>query len=186
MKSGDASIFLDCYKLHPFSKALKLHVPSYHLVAGPLLATRLLYSLMGAQELACSLLLYMLTSPCKTDKWKLSIATNVNSFVCLIRFFTSNQQSFSYEGMGLPRLNQYLARINVLAQGHNAVMPVRLKPMAPQLQVKHSTTEPPKKARQTMQTQSRLLQKQSDQGLPCLLFREAFCEFQPIFSSQRY
>ena len=32
---------------------------------------------------------------------------------------------------GLPWLNQYLARINVLAQGHNAVTPVRLEPMAP-------------------------------------------------------
>ena len=29
-----------------------------------------------------------------------------------------------------------------LAQGHNAVTPVRLEPAAPQSQVKHSTTEP--------------------------------------------
>ena len=29
-----------------------------------------------------------------------------------------------------------------LAQGHNAVMPVRLEPAAPRSQVKHSTTEP--------------------------------------------
>ena len=29
-----------------------------------------------------------------------------------------------------------------LAQGHNAVMPVRLKPEAPWSRVKHSTTEP--------------------------------------------
>ena len=28
------------------------------------------------------------------------------------------------------------------AKGHNAVMPVRLEPMAPQSRVKHSTTEP--------------------------------------------
>ena len=28
-----------------------------------------------------------------------------------------------------------------LAQGHNAVTPVRLKPVAPRSQVKHSTTE---------------------------------------------
>ena len=39
--------------------------------------------------------------------------------------------SFSYVGTGLPWLNQYLARINVLAQGHNAVTRVRLEPMAP-------------------------------------------------------
>ena len=34
------------------------------------------------------------------------------------------------------------ARINVLAQGHKAVMPVRLEPAAPQSSVKHSTSEP--------------------------------------------
>ena len=38
---------------------------------------------------------------------------------CLIRFFTSHQQSFSHIGTGLPWLNQYQARIYVLAQGHN-------------------------------------------------------------------
>ena len=32
--------------------------------------------------------------------------------------------------------------INVLAQGHNAVTPVRLEPVAPPSRVKHSTTEP--------------------------------------------
>ena len=40
----------------------------------------------------------------------------------------------------------------------------------------------PKRNRQTVQTQIRLLQKkQSDQGIPCLLlvFRKAFCDFQP-------
>ena len=39
-------------------------------------------------------------------------------------------------------MNQYYARINVLAQGHNAVTPVRLEPAAPRSRVKHSTTEP--------------------------------------------
>ena len=57
-------------------------------------------------------------------------------------FFTSHQQSFSYKGMGLPGLNQYYARINVLAQGHNTVTPVRVKPAAHWSRVKHSTTEP--------------------------------------------
>ena len=47
---------------------------------------------------------------------------------CLIWLFTSHQQSFSYKGTGLPGLNQNYARINVLAQGHNTVTPVRLKP----------------------------------------------------------
>ena len=38
----------------------------------------------------------------------------------------------------------------------------------------------PKRHRQTVQTQIRLLlKKQSDQGLPCLLLWQAFCEFQP-------
>ena len=32
--------------------------------------------------------------------------------------------------------------INVLAQGHNTVTPVRLEPAAPRSRVKHSTTEP--------------------------------------------
>ena len=50
--------------------------------------------------------------------------------------------SFSYIGMGLPWLNQYLAKINVLAQGYNAVTLVRLEPMAPRSKVKHSTTDP--------------------------------------------
>ena len=40
----------------------------------------------------------------------------------------SNQQSFSYKGTGLPGLNQYLARINVFAQGHNPMTPVRFNP----------------------------------------------------------
>ena len=39
--------------------------------------------------------------------------------------------SFSYIGTGLPWLDQYLARISVLAQGYNAVTLVRLEPMAP-------------------------------------------------------
>ena len=53
----------------------------------------------------------------------------------------SHQQSFSYKGTGLLRLNQYYARINVLAQGHKAVTPRRLEPAAPLSRVKHSTTE---------------------------------------------
>ena len=64
-------------------------------------------------------------------------------FVCLIWFFRSHQQSFSYIGTGLPRLNQYWAQINVLAQGHNAVTLVRLEPVAPRSQVKHPTTALP-------------------------------------------
>ena len=39
--------------------------------------------------------------------------------------------SSRYIGTGLPCLNQYLARSNVLAKGYNAVTLVRLEPMAP-------------------------------------------------------
>ena len=61
---------------------------------------------------------------------------------CFIWFFTYHQQSFSYKGMGLPGLNKYQARINVLAQGHNMVTRVRLEPTAHLSRVKHSPTEP--------------------------------------------
>ena len=39
-------------------------------------------------------------------------------------------------------MNQYKARVNDLAQGHNTVTLVRLEPTAPRSRVKHSTTEP--------------------------------------------
>ena len=43
----------------------------------------------------------------------------------------NSSMSFSYIGTRLPWFNQYLARINVLAQGYNAVMLVRLEAKAP-------------------------------------------------------
>ena len=58
---------------------------------------------------------------------------------CLIWFFTSHQQFFSYKGAGLPGLNQYY----VLAREHSTVTPVSLEPAAPQSRVKHSTTALP-------------------------------------------
>ena len=36
-----------------------------------------------------------------------TFTTTSKHFVCLIRLFTSHQQSFSLTGMGLPGLNQY-------------------------------------------------------------------------------
>ena len=43
-----------------------------------------------------------------------------------------------------------------------------------------NTSYPPKRPRQTMQTKIKLLlKKQSDQGLPCLLFLQVFCQFWP-------
>ena len=55
----------------------------------------------------------------------------------LFDLIMSHQQSYSYKGT-----DQYKARINVLAQGHNAVTPVRLESVAPLSRVKHSTAEP--------------------------------------------
>ena len=49
---------------------------------------------------------------------------------------------FSYVGTGLPELYQYHARINVFAQGHNVVTPVRLEPATPRFRLKRTTTEP--------------------------------------------
>ena len=43
----------------------------------------------------------------------------------------------------LPGLNQYLARINVLAGEHNAGTPVRLERADPPSRVNHFTTKPP-------------------------------------------
>ena len=56
--------------------------------------------------------------------------------------FTSHQQFFSYNRTSHSGLNQYKARINVLAQGHNGVTSARLEPAPPRSRVKHSTTEP--------------------------------------------
>ena len=60
---------------------------------------------------------------------------------CLIWFFTSHQQSFSYIDVFLGWTSTKLG-LMCLAQGHNVVTPVRLKPTALQSWVKHSTTEP--------------------------------------------
>ena len=62
--------------------------------------------------------------------------------VCLIWFFIS-QSTFFFSikyGTCLPGMNQQ--ELMCLAQGHNAVMPVRLEPATPRSQVKHSRTEP--------------------------------------------
>ena len=57
---------------------------------------------------------------------------NLHVFVCLFDLILYVPSTiFSYKETGLPGLNQYSARINVLAQGHNAVTPVRLEPAAP-------------------------------------------------------
>ena len=61
----------------------------------------------------------------------------------IIWFFTSHQQSFSYKGTDLPGLlTSTKLGLMCLAQGHNALMPVRLEPAAPGSRVKQSTIEP--------------------------------------------
>ena len=63
-------------------------------------------------------------------------------FVCLVLFFTSHQQSFSYIGTCLPGLN-YSTKLGLMcpAQGYDIVTNMRLEPAAPRSRVKHSTTE---------------------------------------------
>ena len=68
--------------------------------------------------------------------------TEIIIIVCLIWFFTSHQQSFSYVGTVLPVWTSTKLGFMCLAQRHNAVTPVRLEPTAPLSRVKHSTTEP--------------------------------------------
>ena len=52
-----------------------------------------------------------------------------------------HQQVFRYVGTGLPGLTGTKLGLMLLAQGHNAMTPVRLEPAAPRSRVKHSTTE---------------------------------------------
>ena len=66
-----------------------------------------------------------------------------HSFVFILYIPVNNFSVMS--GMGLPGLNQYICtkqRITFLAQGHNTVTPVRLKPTAPRSRIKYSTTKP--------------------------------------------
>ena len=53
-----------------------------------------------------------------------------------------HQQVFRYVGTGLPGLTGTKLGLMRLAQGHNAMTPVRLEAAATRYQVKHSTTEP--------------------------------------------
>ena len=53
-----------------------------------------------------------------------------------------HQQVFRYVGTGLPGLTGTKLGLMRLAQGHNAMTPVRLEAAATRYRVKHSTTEP--------------------------------------------
>ena len=53
-----------------------------------------------------------------------------------------HQQVFRYVGTGLPGLTGTKLGLMRLAQGHNAMTPVRLEAAATRYLVKHSTTEP--------------------------------------------
>ena len=58
---------------------------------------------------------------------------------CLLIFFQNTFfEKFFQEYHQIVKQFRYMC----LAQGHKAVMPVRLEPAAPRSQVKHSTTEP--------------------------------------------
>ena len=59
----------------------------------------------------------------------------------LIWFITSHQQSFSFVGTGLLSWTSTKLWLMCLAQGHNAVTPVRLEPAVPRSRVKHSKEE---------------------------------------------
>ena len=62
--------------------------------------------------------------------------------VCLIWIFTSHQQYFSYQVTVFLGWTSTKLGLMCLAQGHNAVTPMRLEPTALRSQVKHFTTEP--------------------------------------------
>ena len=88
----------------------------------------------------------MLFSKTSTDMPADLVPFNQTYLLCLFDLIsTSHKQSFSYVGTGLSGLNQFSTKLGkmCLAQGHNAVSPVKLKPAAPLSRVKHSrsTTE---------------------------------------------
>ena len=59
-----------------------------------------------------------------------------------------NLDFFLFDSLrSINNLSVIKGRAMCLAQGHNAVTPVRLEPAAPQSRVKNSTTEPPLKSR---------------------------------------
>ena len=64
--------------------------------------------------------------------------------LCFVWFesLRPSQQFFSYVGTGLPRLNPYLARINVSYSRTQCSIAGEIKPATPVSQVKPSTTEP--------------------------------------------
>ena len=81
----------------------------------------------------------------KCDGGPIFQVTNLNRNLSQIRpaeisfdSFRPSQQSFSYAGTGLPGLLGLMC----LAQGHNAVTPMKPEPAALRSRVKHSTTEP--------------------------------------------
>ena len=71
----------------------------------------------------------------------LQLLTLLYFFFVWFDYLSPIQQFFSYVGTSLPDIpKQGVMR---LAQGHNAMMRVRLEPAAPRSRVKHSTTELP-------------------------------------------
>ena len=76
------------------------------------------------------------------DDIKITLKSHFCHKFCLIWFFTSvNNLSVIKGWIFLGRTSTKLG-LMCLAQGHNAVMLLRLEPPAPLSRVKHSTTEP--------------------------------------------
>ena len=70
--------------------------------------------------------------------------TSLTSVLFVVWFDNPSQQFSVMSGRVFLGLTSTKQRIKCLAQGYNAVAPVRLKPTTPLSRVKHSTTEPPR------------------------------------------
>ena len=55
----------------------------------------------------------------------------MDKHICLFDSLHPSQQFFSYVGTGLPGLTSTMQGLMCLAQGHNAVTPVRHEPATP-------------------------------------------------------
>ena len=66
---------------------------------------------------------------------------NSNGFYLIVLMLYAQVNNFSVMSANFLGGASTTQRIKCLAQGHNTVPPMRLKPVTPQSQVEHSTTE---------------------------------------------
>ena len=59
-----------------------------------------------------------------------SLGCIIGDILACFDFLRPSHHFFSYIGVGLPRLNHFLAKLICLHQGHNPVTLVRLKPQS--------------------------------------------------------